>query len=197
MHFKKIINYLCKKFEMKITKTKIKDLLIIEPDIFGDERGFFMETWNHKRFLEFGIDFLPIQQNESISVYGVIRGLHYQLAPYSQAKLVRVVVGNVLDVAVDLRKNSPTFGKYVTVELSSENKKQFLIPRGFAHGFSVLSEIAVFQYFCDNFYNKDAEKGILFNDEFFNINWQIPELQQIISEKDKNNKLFNNAEINF
>lgn len=174
---------------MKFIPTKIKDLFIIEPIIFGDDRGYFMESWNLQKFNDFDIVFTPLQQNESQSSYGVIRGLHYQAEPYSQAKLVRVVSGKVLDVAVDLRENSPTFAQYVSVELSAENKRMFFIPRGFAHGFSVLSETAVFQYLCDNFYNKEAERGILFSDNKLNINWQIPENQQIVSDKDKNNPI--------
>ncbi|MBQ3990952.1 MAG: dTDP-4-dehydrorhamnose 3,5-epimerase, partial [Bacteroidales bacterium] len=127
---------------MTVTDTFIKDLKIIEPKVFGDQRGYFFETWNKSVFDAAGINFVPVQQNESSSTYGVVRGLHFQLNPYSQAKLVRCVVGKVLDVAVDVRKGSPTFGKYFSVELSEENKRQFLIPRGFAHGFSVLSDYA-------------------------------------------------------
>lgn len=182
---------------MKIINTNIQDLIIIKEDYFSDNRGYFMETWNSKKFTNSNIDFIPLQQNESKSYYGVIRGLHYQLAPYSQAKLVRVVCGKVIDVAVDLRKNSPTYGKNYSIELSDENKLQFLIPRGFAHGYSVISEFAIFQYFCDNIYNKESERGILFNDNFLNIDWKIPVTKQIISEKDKNNKFFKDAEINF
>ncbi|MBQ5424102.1 MAG: dTDP-4-dehydrorhamnose 3,5-epimerase, partial [Bacteroidales bacterium] len=139
---------------MTVTDTFIKDLKIIEPKVFGDQRGYFFETWNKSVFDAAGINFVPVQQNESSSTYGVVRGLHFQLNPYSQAKLVRCVVGKVLDVAVDVRKGSPTFGKHISVELSEENKRQFLIPRGFAHGFSVLSDYAVFAYLCDNAYNK-------------------------------------------
>lgn len=182
---------------MEIIKTDIQDLIIIKEDIFTDDRGYFMETWNNKKFIESGINFTPLQQNESQSSYGVIRGLHYQLAPYSQAKLVRVVLGKVIDVAVDLRKNSSSFGKHFAVELSAENKLQFLIPRGFAHGYSVLSEIAIFQYFCDNIYNKESERGIIYNDKILNIDWKISKGKEIISEKDKKHKPFNNAEINF
>ena len=141
---------------MTITDTFIKDLKIIEPKVFGDQRGYFFETWKKSDFEAAGINFIPVQQNESSSTYGVVRGLHFQLNPYSQAKLVRCVVGKVLDVAVDVRKGSPTFGKHFSVELSEENKRQFLIPRGFAHGFSVLSDYAVFAYLCDNASNKES-----------------------------------------
>lgn len=182
---------------MKISETEIKDLYIFEPTIFGDSRGYFFETWKDDIFKNLNINFIPVQQNESGSVYGVIRGLHYQLNPYAQAKLVRVIVGEVLDVAVDLRKNSPTFGKYFSVVLSGENKKQFFIPRGFAHGFSVLSDFAIFSYLCDNYYFPEAERGIAFNDPFLGIDWKVPENKMIVSKKDLNNKSFSLSEINF
>ncbi|MDR2010242.1 MAG: dTDP-4-dehydrorhamnose 3,5-epimerase [Bacteroidales bacterium] len=182
---------------MKIIETGIKDLFVIESQVFGDSRGYFSESWNKEIFRKNGIDFTPVQQNESSSCYGVIRGLHYQLNPFSQAKLVKVVLGEVLDVAVDLRKDSPTFGKHYSIILSSKNKKQFFIPKGFAHGFSVLSENAIFSYLCDNFYNPDLERGIKYNDEFLDINWQIPENEEIVSDKDKNNAIFLDAEKNF
>ncbi len=182
---------------MIITRTFIEDLLIVEPKVFGDKRGYFFESWNSKLAKENGIDFVAVQHNESSSSYGVIRGLHYQLNPYGQSKLVRVVSGTVLDVAVDLRKKSKTFGRHFSIELSGENKKQFMIPKGFAHGFSVLSEHAVFSYMCDEYYNPDFERGIRFNDESLDIDWKIPEGKEIISQKDLTNPVFSNAEMNF
>ena len=169
---------------MNIIKTEIKDLLIIEPKVFGDSRGYFFEAWNKTLFEQNGIDFMPLQQNESKSCYGVIRGLHYQINPYAQAKLVRVTSGEVLDVAVDLRKNSATYGKYFSIILSSQNKRQFFIPRGFAHGFAVLSDEAVFEYMCDNVYSPESERGIIYNDSLLNIDWKIPVEKAIVSEKD-------------
>ena len=182
---------------MTVTDTFIKDLKIIEPKVFGDQRGYFFETWNKSAFEAAGINFVPVQQNESSSTYGVVRGLHFQLNPYSQAKLVRCVVGKVLDVAVDVRKDSPTFGKYFSVELSEENKRQFLIPRGFAHGFSVLSDYAVFSYLCDNVYNKESEGGIIFNDPELGIDWKIPQDKMILSDKDTKHPTLKNAILNF
>ncbi len=182
---------------MTVTDTFIKDLKIIEPKVFGDQRGYFFETWNKSVFDAAGINFVPVQQNESSSTYGVVRGLHFQLNPYSQAKLVRCVVGKVLDVAVDVRKGSPTFGKHISVELSEENKRQFLIPRGFAHGFSVLSDYAVFSYLCDNVYNKESEGGIIFNDSELGIDWKIPQNKMILSDKDTKHPTLKNAILNF
>lgn len=182
---------------MKLIQTEIEGLLIIEPKVFGDSRGYFFESWREDFFQNIGINFIPVQQNESGSVYGVVRGLHYQLNPFAQAKLVRVVYGNVLDVAVDLRKNSRTYGKYFSVELSSENKRQFFIPAGFAHGFSVLSDFAIFSYMCDNYYNAESERGIAYNDPGLNIDWKIPAEKMIISQKDLNNPPFKLAEKNF
>lgn len=182
---------------MTVTDTFIKDLKVIEPKVFGDQRGYFLETWKKSDFEAAGIDFTPVQQNESSSTYGVVRGLHFQLNPYSQAKLVRCVVGKVLDVAVDVRKGSPTFGKYFSVELSEENKRQFLIPRGFAHGFSVLSDYAVFSYLCDNVYNKESEGGIIFNDPELAIDWKIPQDKMILSDKDTKHPTLKNAILNF
>lgn len=182
---------------MTVTDTFIKDLKIIEPKVFGDQRGYFFETWNKYVFDAAGINFVPVQQNESSSTYGVVRGLHFQLNPYSQAKLVRCVVGKVLDVAVDVRKGSPTFGKYFSVELSEENKRQFFIPRGFAHGFSVLSDYAVFSYLCDNVYNKESEGGIIFNDPELGIDWKIPQDKMILSDKDTKHPTLKNAILNF
>ncbi|MDP4227859.1 MAG: dTDP-4-dehydrorhamnose 3,5-epimerase [Bacteroidota bacterium] len=183
---------------MKLIRTKIEDLLILEPKIFADDRGYFLESYN-KEILEalIGKGYNFVQDNESRSLYGVIRGLHYQLAPHSQAKLIRVLKGSVYDVAVDLRKNSPTFGKWEGVELSSENKRQLLIPKGFAHGFSVLSETAVFAYKCDEYYHPEAETGIIYNDASIGIDWKIPEKDVKISEKDRLLPELKNARMNF
>lgn len=170
---------------MKIIQTKIPDLLIIEPQVFEDSRGYFVETYNQAKFESNGLNYTFIQDNQSFSQYGTIRGLHFQTGDYAQAKLVRAVQGTVLDVAVDLRENSPTRGQYVSVELSDTNFRQLLIPRGFAHGFAVISETAIFAYKCDNIYHKDSEAGILFSDSTLNIDWQIPTDKQIISDKDQ------------
>ncbi len=169
---------------MNIIKTDIEGVLIIEPRIFEDSRGYFFESFNRKDFEENvgHVDF--VQDNESKSSYGVVRGLHFQKGEHAQAKLVRVVKGTVLDVAVDIRPGSPTFGKYVAVELSGDNHRQFFMPRGMAHGFSVLSEEAVFQYKCDNFYCKEAEGAIAWDDPALGIDWMIPESEVILSEKD-------------
>ncbi len=182
---------------MNVIRTNIEGLLIIEPKVFGDDRGYFFETYQNDRYKQFGIEADFIQDNEAFSTYGVVRGLHYQLGPYSQAKLVRVIKGKVLDVAVDLRRKSPTYGEYMAVELSGENKKQFFVPRGFAHGYSVLSESAIFSYKCDNVYNVESERGINLNDPKLNIEWKIPLEKQIISSKDKILPDLENAEINF
>jgi dTDP-4-dehydrorhamnose 3,5-epimerase len=182
---------------MEIIKTHIADLTILKPSVFEDNRGYFFETYNQELLKKNGLNYNFIQDNESKSDYGVIRGLHYQLAPYAQTKLVRVVKGKVIDVAVDLRKGSPTFGEWHAIELSDENKLQFLIPRGFAHGYSVISENAIFAYKCDNFYNKESERGIKYNDTILNINWQITEKDAIISAKDKVLLSFKNTEMNF
>ena len=182
---------------MEIIKTDIEGLLIIKPKIFEDNRGYFFESFNKKAFEDNELNYNFIQDNESKSSYGVIRGLHYQLAPYAQTKLVRVLKGKVLDVAVDLRKGSPTFGKWHAVELSEDNKQQFLIPQGFAHGFSVLSETAIFAYKCDNLYNKNSERGINFNDKSLNIDWGIPIEKAIVSTKDKVLPCINDADMNF
>ncbi len=182
---------------MEIIKTPIPDLLIIKPRVFGDARGFFCETYNKKNYLEAGINLGFCQDNQSKSSYGVIRGLHYQLNPQSQSKLVSAAVGSVWDVAVDLRKNSPTFGQWFGVELTEENHLQFLIPQGFAHGFSVLSETALFTYKCDNFYSPTLERGIMYNDANLAIDWKIPADKAIISEKDMKHPLFIDADKNF
>jgi len=182
---------------MEIIKTTISDLVIIKPRVFADSRGFFCETYNEKSYLEAGIDLHFCQDNQSKSSYGVIRGLHYQLSPQSQSKLVSVVQGSVWDVAVDLRTSSPTYGQWFGVELSEDNHLQFLIPQGFAHGFSVLTETAVFSYKCDNFYSPTLERGIMYNDPALAIDWRIPADKAIISEKDLKHRLFADADINF
>lgn len=170
---------------MKAIETKLKGCFIIEPRVFNDERGYFYESFNNSVFNEItGVDTLFVQDNESYSSKGVLRGLHFQVGDHAQAKLVRVVKGKVLDVAVDIRKDSITYGEYVALELSEENKKQLFVPRGFAHGFVVLSETAIFSYKCDNLYNKESERGIIYNDETLNIDWKLPSSQLILSEKD-------------
>jgi dTDP-4-dehydrorhamnose 3,5-epimerase len=182
---------------MNVIETPIPGLLVLEPLAFEDSRGYFFESYNKIRYQLAGMQVEFIQDNESKSSKGVIRGLHYQLNPWSQAKLVRVIEGRVFDVAVDIRKGSPTFGKWYGLELSGKNRKQMFIPRGFAHGFSVLSETAVFSYKCDAFYNKDAERAIHLNDAFLEIDWQIEPSLRIISEKDKVAPRFDMAEMNF
>lgn len=172
---------------MNIIRTDIPDLLVIEPDIYGDSRGYFFESFSRRKFEEAtGIKVDFVQDNESRSSYGVVRGLHFQKSPYAQAKLVRVVRGRVRDIAVDLRPDSPTFGKYHAIELSEDDHRQFFIPKGFAHGFSVLSEDAVLQYKCDEYYAPESEGGIAWNDPDLDIDWQIPEDKMIISPKDQN-----------
>ncbi|MFN8291445.1 MAG: dTDP-4-dehydrorhamnose 3,5-epimerase [Chitinophagaceae bacterium] len=170
---------------MPFTETNIPGLLVFEPAVFEDSRGYFFESYNEARFREQGIDIRWVQDNQSSSLFGVVRGLHYQLPPYAQTKLVRVLRGKILDVAVDIRKGSPTFGKSFSVVLSAKNKKQLLIPKGFAHGFSVLSKKAEVLYKCDTLYNKASEAGIIFNDPELNIDWKLPEESRIVSEKDK------------
>ena len=185
---------------MKFIKTKIPEVVIIEPKVFGDERGYFLETFSDIKFKEAVVDTTFVQDNESKSSFGVLRGLHYQLSPYAQSKLVRVIEGKVLDVAVDIRKGSSTFGKHVAVELSDENKRQLFIPRGFAHGFVVLSKTAIFAYKVDNFYNTENEGSIKYNDAELNINWVLNSEDIKLSGKDieapsfKNAKLFNFSE---
>lgn len=172
---------------MNIIKTDIEGVVIIEPKVFGDSRGYFFESYSQRDFNSLVGEVNFVQDNESKSCYGVIRGLHFQKPPFEQSKLVRVVKGKVLDVAVDIREGSPTFGKYVAVELSEENHRQLFIPKGFAHGFSVLSEEAVFQYKCDNFYAPEYEGAIAWDDPALGIDWRIPVDKVIISEKDKKN----------
>ncbi|WP_417874251.1 dTDP-4-dehydrorhamnose 3,5-epimerase [Xanthomarina gelatinilytica] len=170
---------------MTALETKLKDCFILEPKIFEDQRGYFFETFNQKEFNQLTqTDTRFVQDNESFSTKGVLRGLHYQTGEHAQAKLVRVIQGRVLDVAVDLRAGSPTFSQYVAVELTETNKKQLFIPRGFAHGFVVLSDTAIFSYKCDNFYNKESEGGIIYNDPTLSIDWQLAESSLIVSEKD-------------
>ena len=174
---------------MNIIETALPGVLIIEPKVFGDARGYFFESWNQAAYEAAGITNTWVQDNESKSCFGVLRGLHYQAAPYTQAKIVRVIVGAVLDVAVDIRKGSPTYGKHVAVELSGENKRQLYIPRGFAHGFAVLSDEAVFAYKCDNPYTPSADRGVLFSDPAIGIDWRIDVSQALLSEKDKKHPL--------
>ena len=182
---------------MPFSTTFIKDLLVFEPKVFEDSRGYFFEAYNENEFSQQGVDINFVQDNQSKSSYGVIRGLHYQLDPHAQTKLVRVLEGTILDVVVDIRKGSPTYGKTFSIELSSENKKQLLVPQGFAHGFSVLSETAVVLYKCDRFYNKASEAGILYNDPAMEIDWKIEAGKEIVSEKDLALPLFNSSLNNF
>jgi dTDP-4-dehydrorhamnose 3,5-epimerase len=170
---------------MPFIKTELEGLLIFEPKVFEDSRGYFFEAYNNSVFKDAGINMNFVQDNQSQSSYGVIRGLHYQNNPHAQTKLVRVLAGSILDIAVDIRKSSATYGRIFAIELSAENKKQLFIPPGFAHGFSVLSEKAVVLYKCDALYNKESEGGIIYNDPSLNIDWQIPADKAIISDKDK------------
>tara|TARA_R110002049_G_scaffold51245_4_gene145074 strand:- start:13704 stop:14249 length:546 start_codon:yes stop_codon:yes gene_type:complete len=170
---------------MTVKETKLKDCFIIEPKVFNDSRGYFFESFNQNKFnklIDQEVNF--VQDNESFSSIGVLRGLHYQTGEYAQAKLVRVIKGNVLDVAVDIRKDSPTFGQHFSIELSETNKKQLFIPCGFAHGFVVLSDTVIFSYKCDNYYNRESEAGIIYSDKDLNIDWKLDEKEFVISEKD-------------
>ena len=180
---------------MNITKTDIEGLIIIEPQIFKDSRGGFFESWNAKKFKQLGINEDFVQDNQSVSSKGVLRGLHFQNPPYAQAKLVRVIEGSVLDVAVDLRKNSPTYGKHVSVILTEQNNKSFFIPKGFAHGFLSLEDNTVFNYKCSDYYNKESEGSLLWNDEDLKIDWQID--NPLVSEKDLQADLFKNFKTKF
>ena len=176
---------------MNILKTDIEGILIVEPRVFGDARGYFFESFNVRDFKEqTGIDVTFVQDNESRSSHGVVRGLHFQLPPYAQSKLVRVVEGRVLDVAVDLRDGSPTYGHHVAVELSAENKRQFFLPKGFAHGFAVLSDTAIFQYKCDDYYHPEAEGAIAWNDPTLAIDWKLNPADVLLSEKDRHHPNF-------
>lgn len=175
---------------IEVKKTDIEGVLIIEPKVFGDARGYFLESFNAKEFAEkTGLNINFVQDNESMSSYGVMRGLHFQAPPYTQSKLVRCVKGAVLDVAVDIRKESPTYGKHVAIELTEDNHRQFFVPRGFAHGFAVLSETAIFQYKCDNFYAPQADGGISILDDSLGIDWKIPTEMALLSEKDTKHAL--------
>ena len=183
---------------IEVIKTDIEGVLIIEPKVLGDARGYFLESFNAKEFAEkTGLNINFVQDNESMSSYGVMRGLHFQNPPYTQSKLVRCVKGAVLDVAVDIRKGSPTYGKHVAVELTEDNHRQFFVPRGFAHGFAVLSETAVFQYKCDEFYHPEADGGISIIDDSLGINWCIPTDKALLSEKDTKHALLNDFDSPF
>jgi len=175
---------------MDFIKTDIEGVMIIEPRVFGDERGYFFESFSQREFDEKVCKTVFVQDNESKSSYGVLRGLHFQAPPFAQAKLVRCVRGRVLDVAVDIRKGSPTYGRHIAIELSEDNHKMFFVPRGFAHGFSVLSETAVFQYKCDNYYAPQSEGALQWDDKDLDIDWLISEKNVILSEKDKHHPLF-------
>lgn len=179
---------------MTIVKTDIEGVVIIEPTVFGDERGYFFESYSQREFDEKVRPVKFVQDNESRSHYGVVRGLHFQKGAYAQSKLVRVIEGRVLDVAVDIRRGSPTFGRYAAVELSAENRRQLFIPRGFAHGFSVLSETALFQYKCDNLYAPQSEGSIIWNDPTIGIDWRIPVEDISLSEKDRHHPALNDAD---
>ena len=182
---------------MNVVKTNIPGVLTIEPRVFEDSRGYFFESFSQRVFSKEVADIQFVQDNESKSSYGVLRGLHFQKPPYTQSKLVRVVRGRVLDVAVDIRKGSPTFGQWTSCELTEDNHRQFFIPKGFAHGFSVLSETAVFQYKCDEFYHPESEGAILWNDPQLNIDWQLPASDISLSEKDTKNPLLRDFESPF
>ncbi|MDB9913115.1 dTDP-4-dehydrorhamnose 3,5-epimerase [Flavobacteriaceae bacterium] len=172
---------------MKFTRLEIPDVILCEPKVFGDDRGYFSETFREDHLFDFlGVKINFCQDNESKSTFGVLRGLHYQLPPFAQTKLVRVIQGSVLDVAVDIREGSPTFGQHVAAELTAENKKQLLVPRGFAHAFVVLSEVAIFAYKVDNYYDKKSDRGIAFDDVSLEINWQLKISEMKLSAKDKN-----------
>lgn len=182
---------------MLITTTEFPDLLIFEPDIFEDERGYFFESYNQRLFTENGIEITFIQDNQAKSSFGILRGLHYQVAPYAQSKLIRVMSGAILDVAVDIRKNSPTYGKAYTIELSAANKKQLLVPKGFAHGYSVISESAEVFYKCDTFYHKESEAGIAWDDPTLQIDWKVPQEKIMLSEKDQQHPFLEDCKNNF
>lgn len=181
---------------MIVKETKLKGCFIIEPSLFNDKRGYFFESYNEQQFNNaIGEEINFVQDNQSFSSKGVLRGIHYQIGTHSQAKLVRVLKGSVLDVVVDLRKDSQTYGKYLSVELSAKNKKQVFIPRGFGHGYVVLSETAEFFYKCDNYYNKDSERGIIYNDVVLNIDWKLAEEDFILSKKDLQLPMFNSLNL--
>ena len=182
---------------MKVETTGFEGLLVLTPSVFGDDRGYFFESYNRETHLKAGLDFNWVQDNQSHSKHGVIRGLHFQKAPFAQTKLMRALQGEILDVVVDLRKGQPTYGKSFSVILTAENKKQLLIPKGFAHGFSVLSASADVMYKCDALYNKQSESGLLFNDPSLNIDWKLSAGEMIVSEKDLILPVFDNIDANF
>ena len=182
---------------MPFTATEFPGLMVYEPKVFGDDRGYFFESYNEQLFHAEGIGYRFVQDNQARSSYGVVRGLHFQLAPHAQTKLIRALEGSILDVVVDLRKGSPSYGKVYSIELSAENKKQLLVPKGFAHGYSVLTETAEVMYKCDAFYNKDSEGGVLFNDPALAIDWKIPADKMILSDKDKVYPVFADCRHNF
>lgn len=182
---------------MELIKTGFNDLMLLKPDVFEDSRGHFFESYNKQALSKSGININFVQDNQSRSSYGVIRGLHYQLLPYAQSKLVRVLRGRIFDVAIDLRKGSPTYSKWYGIELSEQNKLQLLIPQGFAHGFSVLSDEAVVLYKTDDYYKKEAERGIIFNDPELAIDWKLNQSDFVVSARDQSLPLFSNAESNF
>lgn len=182
---------------MPFVQTGFQGLLIFEPVVLEDNRGYFFESYNQHIFALEGLNVQFVQDNQSKSSYGVIRGLHYQLAPHAQSKLVRVLYGTIIDVAVDIRKGSSTYGKAFTIQLSAENKKQLLVPKGFAHGYSVISETAEILYKCDEFYNKEAEAAIKYNDPALLIDWQVPAGKIVVSEKDQSAPAFADAKNNF
>jgi dTDP-4-dehydrorhamnose 3,5-epimerase len=182
---------------MPFVRTDMEGLVVFEPRVFDDSRGYFFEAYNEQTFAAEGINIRFVQDNQSRSTYGVIRGLHYQMKPFAQAKLVRVLEGKILDVAVDIRSGSPTYGQHFAIELSADNKKQLFLPHGFAHGFSVLSETAIVLYKCDQFYNKESEGGIIYNDPLLNIDWKIPANEALVSDKDIKLPLFAECKNNF
>lgn len=182
---------------MPFTATEFPGLMVYEPKVFGDDRGYFFESYNEQAFHAEGVNYQFVQDNQARSSYGVVRGLHFQLAPHAQTKLIRALEGCILDVVLDLRKGSPSYGKIYSIELSAANKKQLLVPKGFAHGYSVLSETAEVLYKCDAFYNKAAEGGVLFNDPALAINWNIPADKMLLSDKDKVYPVFSEVMHNF
>lgn len=182
---------------MKLTQTGFNGLVILEPKVFGDARGFFMESFNARTLQQLGLQADFVQDNQSFSTAGVVRGLHYQNAPHAQTKLVRVLSGNILDVVVDLRREEPTFGKWFSIELSAENKKQLYVPKGFAHGFATLSETAEIFYKCDDYYNRQFEGGLYFDDPMLAIDWKMTTSSALLSDKDKVNPLFASAQFKF
>ena len=182
---------------MEIIQTGINDMVVVVPEVFADDRGYFFESYNLQHLMRIGYDFQFVQDNQSLSRYGVVRGLHYQLEPYAQTKLVRVLCGRIFDVAVDIRRESPTFGKWYGVEITGENKYQLLIPKGFAHGFSVISEEALVLYKTDNYYHPESERGILYNDADLDIDWKLAADKMTVSERDKELSSFREVEMNF